>query len=40
MSLNVPRCTYADLHGPTVDDRVRLADSELIIEVERDFATY
>ena len=40
MSLNVPRRTYADLYGPTVGDRVRLADSELIIEVERDFATY
>src|SRR5205085_3043247 len=40
MSLNIPRRTYADLYGPTVGDRVRLADSELIIEVERDFTTY
>jgi urease subunit alpha len=40
MSLRIPRRTYADLYGPTVGDRVRLADSELIIEVERDFTTY
>src|SRR4051812_42455120 len=40
MSLNIPRRTYADLYGPTVGDRVRLADSELIIEVERDYTTY
>src|SRR3954465_5660544 len=40
MSLNIPRRTYADLYGPTVGDRVRLADSELVIEVERDFTTY
>jgi urease subunit alpha len=40
MSLNIPRRTYADLYGPTTGDRVRLADSELIIEVERDFTTY
>ena len=40
MSLNIPRRTYADLYGPTVGDRVRLADSELIIEVEQDFTTY
>ena len=40
MSLNIPRRTYADLYGPTTGDRVRLADTELIIEVERDFTTY
>ena len=40
MSLNIPRRTYADLYGPTVGDRVRLADTELIIEVERDYTTY
>jgi urease subunit alpha len=40
MSLNIPRRTYADLYGPTTGDRVRLADSELRIEVERDFTTY
>ncbi len=40
MSLSIPRRTYADLYGPTVGDRVRLADTELIIEVERDFTAY
>ncbi|HZT28583.1 MAG TPA: urease subunit alpha [Bryobacteraceae bacterium] len=40
MSLQIPRRTYADLYGPTTGDRVRLADSELIIEVERDFTHY
>jgi urease subunit alpha len=40
MSLNIPRRTYADLYGPTTGDRVRLADTELIIEVEKDFTTY
>src|SRR2546428_12195816 len=40
MSLNIPRRTYADLYGPTTGDRVRLADTELIIEVEKDFPTY
>ncbi len=40
MSLRIPRSTYADLYGPTVGDRVRLADTDLIIEVEQDFTTY
>ena len=40
MSLNIPRRTYADLYGPTTGDRVRLADTELIIEVERDYTHY
>jgi urease subunit alpha len=40
MSLNIPRQTYADLYGPTTGDRVRLADTELIIEVEKDFTVY
>ncbi len=40
MSLSIPRRTYADLYGPTTGDRVRLADTDLIIEVERDFTTY
>ncbi|MBE3558536.1 MAG: urease subunit alpha [Ktedonobacteraceae bacterium] len=40
MSLNIPRQTYADLYGPTTGDRVRLGDSELIIEVEKDFTVY
>jgi urease subunit alpha len=40
MSLRIPRRTYADLYGPTTGDRVRLADTELVIEVEQDFTTY
>src|SRR6266849_6371392 len=40
MSLQIPRRTYADLYGPTTGDRIRLADTELVIEVERDYATY
>jgi urease subunit alpha len=34
------RAAYAQMFGPTVGDRLRLADTDLIIEVERDFATY
>jgi urease subunit alpha len=40
MTLSIPRKTYADLFGPTTGDRVRLADSELIIEVEHDYTVY
>ena len=40
MSVRLPRRTYADLYGPTRDDRVRLADTDLIAEVEQDFAVY
>jgi urease subunit alpha len=40
MSLKIPRRTYADLYGPTTGDRIRLADTELIIEIERDFTHY
>ncbi|MBM4135134.1 MAG: urease subunit alpha [Nitrospira sp.] len=36
----MPRKQYADLFGPTVGDRVRLADTELVIEVEKDFTSY
>ena len=34
------RCAYAEMYGPTTGDRVRLADTELFIEVERDLTTY
>ena len=34
------RRAYAELYGPTTGDRVRLADTELIVEVEQDFTTY
>src|SRR5580698_5699997 len=40
MSLSIPRKTYADLFGPTTGDRIRLADTDLIIEIERDYAVY
>jgi len=40
MSLSIPRRTYADLYGPTTGDRIRLADTELIIEIEKDFTHY
>lgn len=38
--LRIPRKRYVDLYGPSVGDRVRLADTELIIEIEKDFQTY
>ena len=40
MSLKIPRRTYADLFGPTKGDRIRLADTDLIIEIEKDFTHY
>ena len=36
----ISRKTYAQMYGPTVGDRVRLADTDLIIEVEKDFTLY
>jgi urease subunit alpha len=36
----IARALYADMFGPTTGDRVRLADTDIIIEVERDFCTY
>jgi urease subunit alpha len=40
MPYRIPRQAYADMFGPTTGDRVRLADTELYIEVERDFTSY
>lgn len=40
MSYRMDRRAYAETFGPTVGDRLRLADTELIIEVEQDFTTY
>ncbi len=37
---SITRAAYADMFGPTVGDRVRLADTELFVEVERDFTLY
>jgi urease subunit alpha len=36
----ISRSVYADMFGPTTGDRVRLADTDLIIEVERDYCSY
>ncbi|WP_281686266.1 urease subunit alpha [Pseudomonas citronellolis] len=38
--MKISRQAYADMFGPTVGDRVRLADTELWIEVEQDFTVY
>jgi urease subunit alpha len=40
MSYRMDRRAYAETYGPTVGDRVRLADTELFIEVEQDYTTY
>ncbi|WP_224814446.1 urease subunit alpha [Hasllibacter sp. MH4015] len=40
MPTQIPRNDYAAMYGPTTGDRVRLADTDLIIEVERDLTTY
>ena len=36
----ITRAAYADMFGPTTGDRIRLADTDLIIEVERDLTIY
>jgi urease subunit alpha len=40
MPARISRSAYADMFGPTVGDKVRLADTELFIEVEKDFTLY
>ena len=40
MSLRIDRRAYADFYGPTVGDRVRLADTALVVEIEKDFTVY
>ena len=40
MTAILSRAAYADMFGPTTGDRVRLADTSLIIEVEKDFTIY
>ena len=40
MAYRIPRPAYADMYGPTTGDRLRLGDTDLIIEVERDLTTY
>jgi urease subunit alpha len=40
MPARLSRAAYADMFGPTVGDKIRLADTELIVEVAKDFTTY
>ena len=40
MAVRMQRAAYADMFGPTTGDKVRLADTELFVEVEKDFTTY
>ena len=40
MPTPISRAAYADMYGPTTGDRLRLADTDLIVEVERDLTTY
>ncbi len=40
MPAKISRAAYASMYGPTVGDKVRLADTELFVEVEKDHTTY
>ncbi|MBE7183040.1 MAG: urease subunit alpha [Methylobacterium mesophilicum] len=40
MATRISRASYAQMYGPTTGDKVRLADTDLFIEVEKDFTTY
>src|SRR4026208_227354 len=40
MPTRITRAAYADMFGPTTGDRVRLADTDLIVEVEKDLTIY
>src|ERR1700712_4932833 len=40
MPARISRAAYADIYGPTTGDRVRLGDTGLFLEVEKDFAIY
>ena len=40
MSTKISRQAYAEMFGPTVGDRLRLADTELFVEVEKDYTIY
>ena len=40
MPFKISRAAYADMFGPTTGDRLRLADTDLVIEVEKDFTIY
>ena len=38
--VKISKAAYADMYGPTTGDKVRLADTDLFIEVENDLTTY
>ena len=38
--MRISKKAYADIYGPTVGDKVRLADTELVVEVEKDYTVY
>jgi urease subunit alpha len=40
MTFKISRQTYVEMMGPTTGDRIRLADTELFVEIEKDFTTY
>ncbi|WP_026575083.1 urease subunit alpha [Bacillus sp. UNC438CL73TsuS30] len=40
MSFEMPRKQYAQMYGPTTGDSIRLADTDLIIQIEKDYTTY
>ena len=40
MTSKISRSSYADMYGPTTGDKIRLADTDLFIEVEHDLTTY
>ncbi|MCR1162346.1 urease subunit alpha [Paenarthrobacter sp. UW852] len=40
MSFEIPRRQYAELYGPTTGDAIRLADTELFLEIEKDYTLY
>ncbi len=40
MSLEINRIKYANMYGPTIGDKVRLGDTDLIVEVEKDHTVY
>ncbi len=38
--MKISRQAYAEMYGPTIGDQVRLADTDLFIEVEKDLTVY
>ncbi|MCY8067051.1 urease subunit alpha [Bacillus haynesii] len=40
MSFKMPRKQYAEMYGPTTGDSIRLADTDLLIQIEKDYTTY